>query len=267
MIDFSTVTDTLYNFHSHTQFCDGKAPMEQFAAEAVSRGFVHYGFSPHSPVPIQSPCNMDFSQVPLFFDEIMRLRLKYADRINLYSAMEIDYLGKEWGPSHRYFYELPLDYRISSVHFIPAQDGTLVDIDGHYDSFRKKMSAFFHNDIRYVVETFYDRSLEMVAAGGFDIIGHFDKIGHNASHHIPGIEDEPWYLSRVNELIDAIIASGIIVEINTKAWADHHRMFPAIRHWKRLKDANVTILINSDAHVPALIDSSRAEAAEMLASI
>lgn len=59
-MDFVSIigSDMLYNFHSHTQFCDGRATMAEFAAEAVAQGFTHYGFSPHSPVPIQSPCNM-----------------------------------------------------------------------------------------------------------------------------------------------------------------------------------------------------------------
>ena len=47
-----------YNFHSHTEFCDGRAQMQAFAAKAVELGFRHYGFSPHSPIPIESPCNM-----------------------------------------------------------------------------------------------------------------------------------------------------------------------------------------------------------------
>lgn len=267
MIDFASIENDSYNFHSHTQFCDGKAPMEQFAAEAAARGFSHYGFSPHSPVPIESPCNMSESQVELYLDEVARLKCKYSGRTKFYASMEIDYLGKQWGPAHPYFHRLPLDYRIGSVHFIPSQDGTLIDIDGRFDSFRRKMSEHFHNDIRYVVNKFYDQSISMVAEGGFDIIGHFDKIGHNAAHYCQGIEDEPWYQLRVDDLIDAIIDAGLTVEINTKAWTDHHRMFPAIRHWKRLKDAGTTLIVNSDAHVPALIDASRREALDILASL
>ncbi len=56
-MDFiATIGDSsLYNFHSHTEFCDGRAQMEAFAREAVRCGFTHYGFTPHSPIPIQSP--------------------------------------------------------------------------------------------------------------------------------------------------------------------------------------------------------------------
>ena len=255
-----------YNFHSHTQFCDGRYSMEQFVEAAVEAGFEHWGFSPHSPIPIGSPCNMLTVDVKKYLEEVARLRNLYGDRINLYAAMEIDYLGKDRGPANAYFHELPLDYRIGSVHFIPSQDGEMVDVDGSYRNFQTKMERYFHGDIRYVVNRFFDNSLEMVAGGGFDIIGHFDKIAHNASHFKEGTDQEPWFVDRVNELIDAIIGAGIAVEINTKARREHHRFFPDPRYWKRLVEAGVTILVNSDAHHIDLIDASRPEALSMLAS-
>lgn len=271
MMDFLTelCNSRLYTFHSHTEFCDGRAQMEAFAREAVRQGFTHYGFTPHSPVPIESPCNMSEDNVPRFLAEVERIRHDHADGgCKFYAGMEIDYLGDQWGPSAPYFKTLPLDYAIGSVHFIPTQDGNLVDIDGHFDSFKRKMEKCFHNDIAYVVETFYAQSHHMIDAGGFDIIGHFDKIGHNASHYRQGIEDEPWYQAIVDGLIDHIISSGITVEINTKAYADHnHRLFPAPRHFKRLVEANVPIIVNSDAHVPALINASRSEAYNLLDKI
>lgn len=261
MMDFIAETgqSTRYTFHSHTEFCDGRAQMEAFAREAVRRGFTHYGFTPHSPVPIASPCNMTQENVPRFLAEVERIRRDYADSgCRFYAGMEIDYLGDEWGPASDYFRTLPLDYSIGSVHFIPSQDGEYVDIDGRYESFRRKMSEKFHNDLRYVVETFYSQSHRMLDAGGFDIIGHLDKVGHNASHHSPGIENEKWYLDLVEGLIDHVIDSGVTVEINTKAFVDHgHRLFPAERHIPRLLEAGVPMIVNSDAHVPALIDASR----------
>ncbi len=245
-----------YNFHSHTQFCDGKAEMEEFVKEAVAQGFAYYGFSPHSPIPIESPCNMSLDDVPLYLTEVNRLKDKYGCRISLYTSMEIDYLGDEWGPSNPYFDTLPLDYRIGSIHFIPSDSG-YIDMDGRFENFKKKMEAYFHGDIRHVVETFYRQSTRMLEAGGFDIIGHFDKIGHNADHYHPGIEDLPWYQRLVNDLIDLIIEKKVIVELNTKAWNDHHRLFPGTRHLSRLIKAQVPIIVNSDAHYPHLIDAAR----------
>jgi histidinol-phosphatase (PHP family) len=117
------------------------------------------------------------------------------------------------------------------------------------------------------VNKFYDQSLEMVTRGGFDIIGHYDKIGNNASHFQHGIEQEDWYLDRVNQLTEAIIQSGVAVEINTKARANHGRFFPSEIHWRKLLDAGVTILVNSDAHYHDLINASRDEAFKIIEQI
>lgn len=248
---------TLYTLHSHTEFCDGRAQMEAFAREAVKRGFTRYGFTPHSPVPIVSPCNMTMENVPVYLAEAERIKGEYGDRCRFYTGMEVDYLGDDWGPAHPYFASLGLDYTIGSVHFIPSQSGELIDIDGRFERFARNMHEHFADDIRYVVETFYFQSREMLSAGGFDILGHFDKIAQNGSLYHHGLEDEEWYVKLVDDYIDQIVASGIVVEINTKARADHGRIFPTERYVERLKSAGVPMIVNSDAHVPSLINASR----------
>lgn len=274
---------TRYCFHSHTEFCDGRAQMEAFAREAVARGFTHYGFSPHSPLRFHSPCNMLETNVPRYLAEVERIRREHGAACRFYAGMEIDYIDDTWGPSASYFRQLPLDYRIGSVHFIPTKDGRFVDIDGSPERFCRNMEEVFDKDIRYVVETFYRQSRRMVLAGCFDFIGHFDKIGMNASVWQPGIEEEPWYRGLVDELVDLIIDRHMAVEVNTKIYdktaaadAVGHpadapdgtgRFFPAPRHLSRLKAAGIPILVNSDVHVPVLIDSGRSAALSLLASL
>ncbi len=261
-----------YTFHSHTEFCDGRATMEAFAREVVARGFTHYGFSPHCPLPIVSPCNMRREDVGRYLSEVDRIKGEYGGHCRFYAAMEVDYLGEEFGPSSREISELPLDYVIGSVHLVANRKVRLVDVDGRFESFRRKMRDYFDDDIRYVCEAFYSRSVAMVEAGGLDIIGHFDKIGQNASYFQPGIEDEEWYQALVSDLVDRIISHNarhperpLTVEINTKAYADHSgRLFPHPRHWGRLIEAGVPLIVNSDAHVPALIDASREMTFSML---
>ena len=270
MIDFlKLIGDSqLYNFHSHTQFCDGRAPMADFARQAVEMGFTHYGFSPHSPIPIPSPCNMTTDDVAIYLAEVERLRKVYADAPTQFLAsMEVDYLGPQWGPSNPYFSSIGLDYIIGSVHFIPSQSGELIDIDGRFESFQRKMAEHFRNDIHYVVNTYFDQSLEMLSRGGLDIIGHYDKVAQNASMYRPGIEEEGWFARRADELTDEIIQSGITVEINTKARQQHGRFFPAEFRWQRLVEAGAPLIVNSDAHQPPLINASRPEALSLLSQL
>ena len=245
-----------YNFHSHTQFCDGRATIEEMARAAVACGMEYYGFTPHSPIPIGSPCNMSFHSVGDFLAEVERIQnIRELSSCRFYKGMEIDYLGTEFGPSDEYFNNLGLDYRIGSVHFIPSQNGEFIDIDGNFENFCRRMKLYFRNDIEYVVATFYAQSTAMIEAGGFDILGHFDKIGQNASYFAPGIEDSQLYSTLVNRLIDTIIERNLTIELNTKAREQHGRFFPGERYLVRLVDAGITILVNSDAHRPDRIDA------------
>lgn len=268
-MDFREIIESTdrYNFHTHTQFCDGRSTIEAMATAAVAEGFWHIGFSPHSPICIPSPCNMSLDSVHLYKNEVERMRQKFGDKCRFYTGMEIDYLSPEHGPSADYYKELGLDYAIGSVHFIRCQEGDFVDVDGRFDSFKKKMADHFHDDIKYVVKEFYRASNEMLSLGHFDILGHFDKIAQNASYYSPGIEVQDWYKTLVDDYIDNIIASNVVVEINTKARIEHGRFFPNQRYWKKLLDAGVVMLVNSDAHYDDRLDASRKEAFMLLNSL
>ena len=268
MFDFDQIvraTD-LYNFHTHTQFCDGHAPMEEFVVEAIAQGFSHLGFTPHSPVTVESPCNMGRDDVNTFLSEVKRLSRTYGDRITLLTAMEIDYISKDEGPASDYFQEMPLDYRIGSVHFIPDinHPDVMVDIDGKFAGFKAHMSQNFDGDIEYVVKKFYSQMMDMVEQGGFDIVGHMDKIGFNASQYRDGIDEEPWYDKLVIDLFENIMDHHLIIEVNTKAWLQRNRYYPNLKYFGMLKHFNAPVVVNSDAHYPTLLNSGRMEAINLL---
>lgn len=259
-----------YNFHSHTQFCDGRETMAVMASEAVAQGMKHYGFTPHSPICFDSPCNMEVADIDAYRREFLALQDIYRDKINLYFSMEIDFLGEKWGATNPFFDNIHLDYRLSSVHFVESPlTGEEIDIDGSPEGFAVKMEKYFNRDIRYVVDSFYARTLEMIGMGGFDMIGHFDKIGYNASTYSPGIEDEPWYRRHIDNVIDALSGSGIIVEINTKAVLPlvgaspervssyTPRVFPSPEVIRTLVRAGIPIVVNSDAHYSSRIRAGR----------
>ena len=253
-----------YNFHTHTQFCDGHDTMQAMADAAVACGFTHLGFSPHSPIAIKSPCNMSVAAVGDYRREIARLSGSLP--LQLYMGLEIDYLSPDHSPSSAFFRDLGLDFAIGSVHFIPTGKGEFVDIDGSYERFCRTMETYFDGDIRYVVETFYNQSAEMIAHGGFEILGHLDKIAQNGALYHPGLEDETWYVDIIDDFMAEVLSSGLIVEINTKARESLGRFFPHERYWRRLIDAGVTLPVNSDAHYADRLTTSRAEAFTILES-
>ena len=189
----SNRTGNLTNYHSHSLYCDGRANMEDFIRFALSEGFTSYGFSSHAPLPFSTAWTMEWDAMDDYLAEFHRLKAKYAGQIELYIGLEIDYLNEESNPSVVRFRELPLDYRIGSVHLLYDDKGEIVDVDVTADKFRRLVDKHFNGDLVRVVHLYYDRLMRMVELGGFDIVGHADKMHYNASAYHPGLLDEPWY--------------------------------------------------------------------------
>lgn len=256
------------NFHSHCTFCDGRSHPEDYIKFALSANFRAYGFSSHSPLPFETFWNMSAIDMPEYLNEITRLKEKYKDRIEIYTGLEIDYLDDTYNASIPYFQDLPLDFRISSVHFIPWEQPLLevnmTCIDGSYSDFAAAIEQRYKGKIRLAVEDFYHSSMQMVEMGGFDIVGHMDKIYMNASRH-PGFDiNAGWYYKLIEEYTDLIAQKGLIVEINTKNYLRKQQTFPHLNLFKLLKRQHIPVMVNTDSHFPDLINAGRTDALQLL---
>ena len=257
----------LTNYHSHTPYCDGRSNIEEFIATALFWGFSSYGVSPHSPIPYTSSCNMLRERVDEYILEMDMLKKKYEGEIEIYTGMEIDYLGKEWNAANSYFQTLPLDYCIASVHFIPNQEGEYHDIDGSASKFVALVDKHYKGDIKYVVETYFENMINMIDLGGFDFVGHPDKVSMNASAYSPTITESKWYKDLIQDYFRFIAHKGSVLEVNTKAYSKSSFLFPNVQHFKTLKELNIPLVVNSDAHVPSLMKSGFKETYALLKEI
>ena len=254
----------LTNYHSHCSFCDGRAPFEEFVKEAIRQGFYSYGVSSHAPLPFPTQWTMEWGQMETYLDEFKNLRSKYADEIELYVGLEIDYLNEESNPSVARFTELPLDYRIGSVHLLYDAAGEVVDIDCSPAVFKERVDRHFNGDVLRVVRMYFDRLFRMVELGGFDVLGHADKMHYNASCYHPGLLDEPWYEALMKDYFSLVASRGYLVEINTKAYDSLGTFYPNSRYWELMKEYQIKVLVNSDAHYPERINAGRMEALRLL---
>lgn len=251
------------NYHSHSLFCDGRANMEDFVRFALSQGFSSYGFSSHAPLPFPTAWTMEWDRMNDYLDEFRRLKFRYPD-IELYVGLEIDYLNAGHNPASSCFRRLPLDYRIGSVHLLYDDAGQVVDSDLPADRFCQMVDRHFDGDIERVVRAYYERSMQMIACGGFDIVGHADKIHYNADCYRPGLTDEGWYVDLVRRYFAEIARRGYQMEINTKAYRELGVFYPDVRHWSYLHSLGIPLQVNSDAHYPDRIAYGRAEALSAL---
>lgn len=255
-----------YNLHAHSQFCDGRDSMADIAESAEKAGMKYFAFTPHSPLNIPSACNMPKEKMGEYLIEAARLNEIYTDKMEVLTSLEIDGMGVDYGPHIDYFQKLPLDFRLGSVHFVPNQDGIYLDCDGRFERFRQYLKDGYNEDLRYVVEKYFEQVLIMMEKGGFGLLGHFDKIAGNASVADPTIEDQGWYEALVDDVISHAQGSDLIVEINTKAFELKGRFFPAERWWSKLKTAGIRLAIDSDAHYADKVTSGREEAFKRLST-
>lgn len=258
----------LSNYHSHCNFCDGRSYPEDFVRFAVARGFRAYGFSSHSPLPFETFWNMSRDDMDEYLAEIARLKAKYEGQIELYVGLEVDFLDRTYNASIPYFKNLPLDYRIGSIHFLPLspvlEERNMACIDGAYSEFARTVDAFFEGDIRRMVRRYFEAEMEMVEAGGIDIVGHIDKIYMNGQRY-PGFSlDAEWYRRPLLDLLDFVRERGLMVEVNTKNLVKKGETYPHRQFLGELRSRHIPVMVNSDCHYPDLVNDGRAEGFQLL---
>ncbi|WP_018109639.1 histidinol-phosphatase [Bacteroides propionicifaciens] len=254
----------LTNYHSHSTYCDGSAPLKKFVSEALNQGFTSYGFSSHAPLPFSTNWNMDKDKMEDYLEECCELVVEYKNKIELYLGLEIDYLTDEYNPSSAYFQNLPLDYRIGSVHFVEIDNEQFVDVDCGVELFRENVQKYFNRDYEEVVIRYFEAQRKLILAGGFDFIGHCDKISKNASANAKGILDSSFYKSVVKSYFEFVAQHKCMLEINSKAYELRGMLFPNIEHFELLRELEIPVMVNSDSHKPQLINSGRKEALKAL---
>lgn len=244
----------LFNHHTHSSFCDGTSDPEVYIKEALKLGFASLGFSSHAPVPFENTFALPDDRCNDYKNRIRELQKKYEDQIEIYLALEIDYIPNVTRDFSFYRKEMGLDYTIGGVHLIKKENSNegLWFIDGpRTASYDEGLQTLFHNDIKAGVKAYYHTICEMATTQQPDIIAHFDKIKmHNQNRYFT--EDEKWYTDLVDETLAVIAEAGCIVEINTRGIYKKRcpDLFPSLSILKKLHKLHVPITISTDTHAP-----------------
>ncbi|MDP1621858.1 MAG: histidinol-phosphatase [Bacteroidales bacterium] len=273
------------NLHTHTRFSDGSDNPEEYIKAAIALGMTSIGFSDHSPLPVENTFALRKYQVREYCDAILLLRDQFSHtetqnhllerevrsaQCEIFLGMEADYIPG-MGHSFAWFQEnFPLDFLIGSVHLVRnGSPDELWFIDGPdpatYDDGLNKL---FGGDIRKGVTAYYAQINEMLTTSKIDIIGHLDKIKmHNRGRLFS--ETDPWYVALVNETLELVKQTGVIVEVNTRGVYKKRSdsPFPGPAVLKRIHDLNIPVIISSDAHKPAEISMLFQETAVLLSEI
>ena len=258
-----------FNFHTHTKYCDGSSDPEEYVIEAIKLGFESLGFSGHAPVPFDNGYAIKEQYLSEYCATILELKSRYKE-INIYLALEADYIHNITKDFDAFKREFGLDYIIGSVHLVshPKKSG-LWFIDGsNIDTFDDGLRNLFKEDIRKAVSSYYHQVNEMITTQHPDIVGHVDKIKMNNKDRYFHVT-EKWYKDLVNETLDIIKSDGSIVEVNTRGLYKKRsdETFPSIDILKDIYKMNIPITISSDAHKPSELALLFNETVAMLTEI
>ena len=254
-----------FNLHTHSVYSDGKSQPREIVEEAVRQGFTTLGFSEHSPLPFDNNFSVKEADMLRYVAEIAQLKEEFKDKIDLYCALESDYLPGASEPFAVTKEKYHLDYLIGGVHLVgqSANPDEIWFIDGpKWEVYDEGLQKFFDGDIHRAVRRFFEQSNEMIENEQFDIIAHFDKIKmHNRERYFH--EDEPWYRKLALETLDLIREKGLVMEINTRGIYKkrYNGFYPSPWLMEEACKMGVPAIISADAHHFSVI-SLELEAAE-----
>lgn len=255
------------NYHCHTQYCDGASSAEEMVLAAIKAGFPALGFSSHAPVPFETVWTMPMHKREEYTAEVLRLKEKYSDDIQIYRGLEVDYIKDEISVKSDHIQAFNSDYLIGSIHFMGQLmvDGERWTIDNTPQEFKIGLDQLYGGDIKRLVGDFVDQSVAMMELGGFDILGHIDKVYQQGCEYF-SLEDK-WYRHAIISLLEVAKNKDYIVEINTK---HHHVMgffFPHQDFIYELKRLNIPVQVNSDCHQKEMMTAAYPLAYEKLKAV
>jgi histidinol-phosphatase (PHP family) len=232
-------------------------------------GLAAIGLSSHAPIEkagFITTWNMKEERLGEYLDEVNAARRRWEGKIAVYPGLEIDYIKGLRSALDDDIKSLPLDYLISSVHYLVPPQGASFTVDGPPAELKKGVVEAFDGNGEAMVSAYWDAVAEMIALGGFDIVGHLDLVKkHNAAGKWFNTESNA-YKQRVEEIARAISAAGLVVEVNTgginRGYLTETYPSPAIL--RLLRQYHVPVMISADAHNAHDIAGHYADACQTL---
>lgn len=227
------------DYHMHTPLCQHAEgwPVD-YARVAVERGLEEIGFSDHNPMAGQyDDWRMSDGEFPRYLEVVEQAREEYSDDLEIKLGMECDFVegGEKW--VEQLGNRADFDYLIGSVHYL--EPGWAVDDPD------PKWAARWEGAVEEIWERYWDLYRQCASSGLFDFLGHPDlvkKFGHR-----PGGDLRRFY----EPTIEALAANDMAIELSTaglrKPCAE---MYPATEFLQLACDADIPIVISSDAHKP-----------------
>lgn len=230
------------NFHTHTYRCNhADGSEEDYVIEAIKNNFATLGVSDHGPYPDDRlGLRMKYTELPEYLSILEDLKIKYKDKIKIFTGLEIEFDPKSMDYYNYLLNELRVEYLALGQHVF-SHNGEFCNSfeltnTGEYISYAKTIA-------------------DAMETGFFKFLCHPDLIFLN---------NFPWddnCEKACDIIIEAAKKHDFILELNAnglrrgiKSFCDGERYpYPHNKFWEKVAKTNIKVLINSDCHSPSLL--------------
>ena len=237
----------LYEFHSHTDYTDGRDSVETMVKTAYDMGLKGFGISEH--LFCDNPAwGFQGNELDSYFDELEALREKYRGKMDVLIGLEVE-------DSEAWDYITPsqlarTDYTIRSCHSV-FYNNEWVGVDaGDASYIVETAEKVFGGDWYEMVRSYYDIQSKIDPKMNYTFIGHFDLITkfNEGDRYFRTDCDE--YLEPAIAAIDELLHAGIPFEMNSGAMSRGYTKspYPQTPLLKEICQRGGRIIVNSDAH-------------------
>ena len=230
-----------FNLHTHTTFCDGANSAEEMVKSAIALGCEGIGFSGHSYIPGETCWTMTEEGTREYVREILRVREKYGDKIEILLGIEYDVLSN--------IDTSVFDYVIGSVHFVSGKKCS-IPVDLYKDELSRAIDENFGGDVYDFCEDYYNQLSRVDEKTNCDIVGHFDLVmKFNENGELFDVNDKR-YKDMAFACLEKLSKKDLIFEINTGAISRGYRTLPYPYDFilRRMAEIGAKITLTTDCH-------------------
>lgn len=243
------------NYHTHTNYCDGKNTAEEMILAGIEKHFDILGFSSHSMFPFSSDWHIASREFQKYVSEIKTLSQKYAGKIAVLCGFEADYIQGITAPAKSLYSSLQPDYLIGSVHYIVTKNGHWT-ADGNIEEIKNGISKCFNGNAQNAISEYFAIQREMLKNASFEVWAHPDVCRRRNAILNLFSENDDWYKKELKATAEIAKKADVIAEINTGGIARGpiKDLYPSEYFLSLLFEKHIPVMINSDAHKTADLD-------------
>ena len=238
------------DLHNHTMLCNhANGEIYEYIDKAIESGTEYLGFSDHAPMDFDLKYRMSFDDMKNYEKNILNLKEKYKNKIEILLGYEVDYLKNH---IDQRVLNAKVDYFIGSVHFIDEWGFDNPEFIGKYKN----------EDIDQIWQKYFDTIEEMANSKLFDIVGHLDLI--KVFKFMPKKDINT---IAYNALV-AIKKANMVLEINVAGLRKPIKeLYPSKPLLELAYKLEIPITFGSDAHEPSQVSLFTKEAQDVAKSI